>query len=313
MNNNLNNPSINDENLKPAYMMQEDPHWVYSYWKIIVLYDGTWTYNLTNWWQAPSSKTLLEDWDKIALENLDKKTKEKIVKIKETHLWKNYTKDQVTLMLYPDILESKFFSSINESNFSESEKENIKKAVSIMKLSHKNQFRDEWLPYYVHPLKVSFNILKNWWSYEEIICWLLHDVIEDDENIDINKLIDNFWENIINNIILLSKKTKNWEKIDQEDYLRNIQKSKIAINVKWHDRLNNIASTYFINDEKKERYIKETENIYVPFFEQYSPEIARKLKEILKYIKTHEQPTEKEIQQIKQAHESYILVNKIKE
>jgi len=313
MNDNLNKPSTNSENLKPAYMMQEDPHWVYSYWKIIVLYDETWTYNLTNWWEAPSSKTLLEDWDKIPFEDLDGKIQKKIIEVKETHLWKNYTKDQITLMLYPDILESKFFSSINESNFSESEKENIKKAVSIMKLSHKNQFRDEWLPYYVHPLKVSFNILKNWWSYEEIICWLLHDVIEDDENIDINKLIDNFWENIINNIILLSKKTKNWEKIDQEDYLRNIQKSKIAINVKWHDRLNNIASTYFINDEKKERYIKETENIYVPFFEQYSPEIARKLKEILKYIKTHEQPTEKEIQQIKQAHESYILVNKIKE
>jgi hypothetical protein len=32
---------------------------------------------------------------------------------------------------------------MNESSFSEFEKENIKKAVSIMKLSHKNQFRDE--------------------------------------------------------------------------------------------------------------------------------------------------------------------------
>ena len=46
-------------------------------------------------------------------------------------------------MLYPDILDSKFFTSVNESEFSELEKENIKKAVSIMKSAHKNQFRDE--------------------------------------------------------------------------------------------------------------------------------------------------------------------------
>jgi len=313
MNDNLNKPSTNSENLKPAYMMQEDPHWVYSYWKIIVLYDETWTYNLTNWWEAPSSKTLLEDWDKIPFEDLDGKIQKKIIEVKETHLWKIYTKDQITLMLYPDILNSKFFTSVNESELSELEKENIKKAVSIMKLAHKNQFRDEWLPYYVHPLKVSFDILKNWWSYEEIVCWLLHDVIEDDKNIDINILIDTFWENIINNVILLSKKTKNWENINQEDYLRNIQKSKIATKVKWHDRLNNIASTYFIDDEKKERYIQETENIYVPFFEKHNPEIARKLKEILKYIKINPQPTEKELQLIKQSHDSYVLINKIKE
>ncbi len=312
MNNNLNKPSTNTEDLKPTYMMQEDPHWVYLYWKIIVLYDETWTYNLTNWWEAPSSKTLLEDWDKIPFEDLDEKIKEKIIKVKETHLWKIYTKDQITLMLYPDILDSKFFTSVNESEFSELEKENIKKAVSIMKSAHKNQFRDEWLPYYVHPLKVSFDIFKNWWSYEEIVCWLLHDVIEDNDNTDTKKLTDTFWENIINNVILLSKKDKIW-KINQEDYMRNIEKSKIAIDVKWHDRINNIASTYFLNNDKRIRYIDETENIYVPFFEKHNPEIARKLKEILKYIKINPQPTEKELQLIKQAHDSYVLINKIKE
>lgn len=64
---------------------------------------------------------------------------------------------------------------------------------------------------------------------------------------------------------------------------------------------------------KREKYINETENIYVPFFEQHSPEIAKRIKEILKYLKTNEQPTEKELQQIKQVHDSYILINKITE
>ena len=41
--------------------------------------------------------------------------------------------------------------------------------------------------------------------------------------------------------------------------------------------------------------------------------MARKLKEILKYIKINPQPTEKELQLIKQSHDSYVLINKIKE
>jgi hypothetical protein len=57
---------------------------------------------------------------------------------------KTYTKDQIIPMLYPDVLNSSFLTLVNENKkFTPSEKENINKALTIMKTSHKNQFIDE--------------------------------------------------------------------------------------------------------------------------------------------------------------------------
>ena len=287
--------------------------WIYSYFNSIILYDETWIHNITGWW-APSSKTLLEEWSELSYNELDPKIQDKISEIRETNIGKTYTKDQIIPMLYPDVLNSSFLTLVNENKkFTPSEKENINKALTIMKTSHKNQFRDEWLPYYVHPLKVAFDIITDWWSYEEVICWLLHDVIEDDKDINKDMLYETFWKNIINSVIILSKNEWTWDNIKQDEYIKNLEKNQITINVKWYDRINNISSTYFSTPEKRERYIKETENFYVPFFEKYSPETAKKIKEILKYIKTNPQPTEEELQKIKQIHDSYVLVNNINE
>ena len=285
--------------------------WIYSYFNSIILYDETWIHNITGWW-TPSSKTLLEEWSELSYNELDPKIQDKISEIRETSMGKTYTKDQIIPMLYPDVLNSSFHTLVNENKkFTTSEKENINKALTIMKASHKNQFRDEWLPYYVHPLKVAFDIITDWWSYEEVICWLLHDVIEDDKDINKDMLYETFWNNIINDIIILSKNEWTWDNIKQDEYIKNLEKNQITINVKWYDRINNISSTYFSTPKKRERYIKETENFYVPFFEKYSPETAKKIKEILKYIKTNPQPTEEELQKIKQIHDSYVLVNNI--
>ena len=287
--------------------------WIYSYFNSIILYDETWIHNITGWW-TPSSKTLLEEWSELSYNELDPKIQDKISEIRETSMGKTYTKDQIIPMLYPDVLNSSFLTLVNENKkFTPSEKENINKALTIMKTSHKNQFRDEWLPYYVHPLKVAFDIITDWWSYEEVICWLLHDVVEDDKDINKDILYETFWNNIINSVIILSKNEWTWDNIKQDEYIKNLEKNQITINVKWYDRINNISSTYFSTPEKRERYIKETENFYVPFFEKYSPETAKKIKEILKYIKTNPQPTEEELQKIKQIHDSYILVNNINE
>lgn len=286
---------------------------IYSYHSSIILYDETGIYNL-KWTWTPSSKTLLEEWDELNYDDLDKSMQERILKIHETKIWKSYTKDQITPMLFPETLNSSFTSLLNKSTkLNDSEKEKINKAVSIMKSSHKNQFRDEWLPYYVHPLKIALDILRDWGSYEEIICGLLHDVIEDDETIDKDMLYEYFWEDIVNSILSLSKKFWNWEKLEQNEYINNLWQNKTAITVKWYDRINNLSSTYFSTPEKRKKYIEETENVYIPFFEQHNPEVAKQLIEIIKYLKLGEEPTEEELQLIKQIHETYVLTEKIKE
>ena len=309
MNDNISTESQSSTQVNNAKKLNN--FWIYSYFNSIILYDETWIHNITGWW-TPSSKTLLEEWSELNYNELDPKIQDKISEIRETNIGKTYTKDQIIPMLYPDVLNSSFLTLVNENKkFTPSEKENINKALTIMKTSHKNQFRDEWLPYYVHPLKVAFDIITDWWSYEEVICWLLHDVVEDDKDINKDILYETFWNNIINSVIILSKNEWTWDNIKQDEYIKNLEKNQITINVKWYDRINNISSTYFSTPEKRERYIKETENFYVPFFEKYSPETAKKIKEILKYIKTNPQPTEEELQKIKQIHDSYVLVNNI--
>lgn len=286
---------------------------VYSYFKSIILYDKTGIYNLTGEW-TPSSKTLLEEWDKLNNDELEPSIQEKISKIHETITWKRYTRDEIFPMLFPDTLDKSFISLVNESKeFTEFEKEKINIALSIMKDAHKNQFRDEWLPYYIHPLKVAFNILTNWWTYEEVVCWLLHDIIEDNENIDIDTLYKEFGESIVDGLFALSKKIWNWEKKEEAVYIKNISNNQIATKVKWYDRINNISSTYFSTQEKRDSYIKETETVYIPFFEEHNPKVAQKLKEIIKYIKLNEKPSEKELQLIKQVHDTYVLTEKIQE
>ena len=311
MNDNISTESQSSTQVNNAKKLNN--FWIYSYFNSIILYDETWIHNITGWW-TPSSKTLLEEWSELSYNELNPEIQDKISEIRETSMGKTYTKDQIIPMLYPDVLNSSFLTLVNENKkFTSSEKENINKALIIMKTSHKNQFRNEWLPYYVHPLKVAFDIITDWWSYEEVICWLLHDVVEDDKDINKDILYETFWNNIINSVIILSKNEWTWDNIKQDEYIKNLEKNQITINVKWYDRINNISSTYFSTPEKRERYIKETENFYVPFFEKYSPETAKKIKEILKYIKTNPQPTEEELQKIKQIHDSYVLVNNINE
>jgi N-acyl-L-homoserine lactone synthetase len=54
-----------------------------------------------------------------------------------------YTLEQIIPMLYPDILQNNFNSLVKESNLLPEQKEKIEMALSIMKSSHKDQFRDE--------------------------------------------------------------------------------------------------------------------------------------------------------------------------
>ena len=277
----------------------------------IYVYDRTWIYNITWDNHVPTINYLLEEWDRESFENLPEKTKEQILTMQNIQEWKIFTYDQINLMLRPNLLESNFNILLWNSNFNHEQKENINKAKNIMMKSHKVQFRDEWLPYYVHPLKVANDLLKDNAPYEAVVCWLLHDIIEDNEDVDTEELKEIFWENIVDIVICLTKIEKETgKKLDNDVYIKKIWSNSIARTVKWYDRINNIASTYFSSKEKREKYIKD---IYVPFFEKYSPKIARKLREILKYIKTNPVPTEKELQEIKQAHDSYILINKITE
>ena len=301
-----------ETNKNPESILQKAlDHGLYRLHNSIILYDHTWIHNISNKNHIPSLNTLLEEWERTTIHDLSSQEKQLLNIIEQTEQWKIYTMEQVLPMLYPEQLEQNFYTLLNMSSFSSEKKQKVESALQIMKNSHKNQFRDEWLPYYIHPLKISFDLLKKRANYEEVVSGLLHDVVEDDDTINIQFLIDTFWTQIVEDIIKLSKKTPSWEKLTISQYLQNISTSPQVISVKGQDRINNIASTYFTNSDKRTRYIKETEEIYLPFFKQNNSEIADKIEEILKYIKLGETPSESETQKVKQIHDSYILSKNI--
>lgn len=306
--NNLN--TMKEDNLIPRYQKdgyQALDHGIYKYYDSIIVYNATGIHNISWSNHVPSLNTLLEEGEKINAESLSYEKQNIIHNLEQSEQGRIYTLEQIIPMLYPDILQNNFNSLVKESNLLPEQKEKIEMALSIMKSSHKDQFRDEWLPYYLHPLKVAYDLLKEGASYEAIVCGLLHDVVEDDKNINIKFLEQTFWEPLVKDIIKLSKTTRSGKKLSIEEYLLNISSSNTTISVKGQDRINNISSTYFIDSPKKDKYIKETEKIYLPYFEKHNSVIADKIREILKYIKLWKSANEKMLQQIKQIHDSYIL------
>lgn len=285
---------------------------IYRYFDRIIIYTSTGLHDISNQLPPPNLVALLEEWEKLTIWDLSLELQEKIQLLEETEQGKIFTKEQILPMLSPEILKTSFDTLLEGSNFTIEQKKLVNKAFILMKEAHKEQFRDEGLPYYIHPLKVAHDLLKKDASYEVIVSALLHDVLEDCQDIQEADLEKIFGVNILTTIRRLTKITHSGEKMDINDYLSKIAEDPSAIKVKAQDRINNIASTYFTDPDKKIKYINETENIYLPFFQQYVPESTDQLISILNFLKTKPLPNTTELEKIKQIHETYILSQKLK-
>lgn len=148
------------------------------------------------------------------------------------------------------------------------EKELFKKAYDLAKTVHKNQTRDDGAPYITHidgVLDIFQNELKADGLFLLNIVTVLHDVIED-SSYTRDDLKSMFTEMIADWVDELSKKNNQ----ATEDYLNGISFLGTA-NIKLADRIHNVRSLKLIlnsKPEKVKKYIKETENYYLPFAEK---------------------------------------------
>ena len=109
------------------------------------------------------------------------------------------------------------------------------KAIKIMFEAHKEQLDKSGIPYVFHPWHIAESM------QDEVRCTvaLLHDVVED-TNVTIDNLKENgFPDEVMEAIDILTKKK------DQEyaEYIRNIAKNEIAIDVKIADIIHNLDRT----------------------------------------------------------------------
>ena len=137
------------------------------------------------------------------------------------------------------------------------------KALSLAEKAHEGVFRKDGVPPYVeHPMQVAAFLFELGIQDDTILATaLLHDVIEDcpDETIK-QQVFTQFPKEVFEAVLLLSKP----KEYDNKIYYENISKNPVATLVKLADRAHNISTLYNFKEDKKARYLKETEDFVNP-------------------------------------------------
>lgn len=154
----------------------------------------------------------------------------------------------------------------------------IKKAFKQAHQSHHNQLRDNgenYLTEHIYPVVVSVcaHNSKNDNLENLVITALLHDVVEDDNLVELKDIEDSFGPTIAEFINLLTKrKIDNNAKLPQDEHIKinksvvdNLMDANIIPRIiKVEDRLNNISCIPVPNNPKFQRYLFETELNFIP-------------------------------------------------
>lgn len=146
----------------------------------------------------------------------------------------------------------------------------VKKAYNFAREKHKDQKRKSGEPYFVHLEQTALLICKIRLDEDTICAALLHDVIED-QHVTRQELIDEFNEQIADIVEGVTKLAKTNYQSREEAQAESFRKMLIAmakdirvILVKLCDRLHNMRTLEFKDEEAQERISKETKDIYVP-------------------------------------------------
>ncbi len=146
----------------------------------------------------------------------------------------------------------------------------IRKAFEFSNKYHEGQLRKSGEPYIIHPLETAL-ILTTLHSDDDSICaGLLHDVVEDTPCT--KEIIEKeFGESISELVEGVTKLGKIQYTDKQESQVENYRKLFMAmakdirvIMIKLSDRLHNMRTLKFVNENKRLRIAKETLEIYAP-------------------------------------------------
>jgi guanosine-3',5'-bis(diphosphate) 3'-pyrophosphohydrolase len=123
----------------------------------------------------------------------------------------------------------------------------IKKAMLIAKKAHNNQQRDCSSPYYSHPIEVSeilISGLKENVTTEMIAVSIMHDVVEDSDNITIDNLRSMFGVEISSMVDLVTRIKENGIELSMKNIMDILLESgdKKAQYIKLCDRIHNLAT-----------------------------------------------------------------------
>lgn len=159
---------------------------------------------------------------------------------------------------------------IVEKYMSKDEVAFVMKAYEYAKLMHKDQKRKSGEPYIIHPVNVAIILADLDMDVETIVSALLHDVVEDTPATydDIKEMFSEDVAKIVDGVTKLNKLNYKSSEAFQAE---NLRKMILAMNndirviiVKLADRLHNLRTLEYMNEEKRKQKAQETIEIYAP-------------------------------------------------
>ena len=180
----------------------------------------------------------------------------------------------------------------------------IKRAYEYARQHHEGQYRKSGQPYISHCVQVADTLALMHCGPFAIAAGLLHDTIEDCDDVSNQDIINEFGEEIA---MLVEAVTKigNIKFEDEEDYqAHNHRKLLIAmakdirvIYIKLADRLHNMRTLNYMREDKQKRIAKETLSVYAPIAHRLGMnEIKSELEDLsFKYIEAKKYEEIKEL------------------
>ena len=149
--------------------------------------------------------------------------------------------------------------------------ETVSRAYDFALRAHKNQKRDEGVPYIIHPVAVAKILTDLKLDSATITTGLLHDTIED-TNVTFESVKKEFGEEVAKLVDGVTKISALENKASNDSKAENFRKLILATSkdirvllVKLADRLHNMRTIQFVKDKDKiKKKAKETMEIYAP-------------------------------------------------
>lgn len=162
----------------------------------------------------------------------------------------------------------------------------LEKALFLAEKAHRNQFREEGVPYIIHPIRVAIYIFRDLGITDTdlLIAALLHDVVED-TGIKIKEIKKHFGERLVYLIEGLTRRrppseTEEEKRESKRKKFEELMESDRAVRiVKCSDLLDNVRSWPFIPKDhparqKFPRWIEEAKNYYIPLTDKTDKKIS---------------------------------------
>ena len=145
----------------------------------------------------------------------------------------------------------------------------IKRAYAFANEAHKGKKRESGDSYIIHPLNVAFILADFHLDEKTIAAGLLHDVVED-SLVRLKEIEKNFGKEIaslVDGVTNISKIKKDKETFDSENIIKMLMASTSDVRViliKLADRLHNMRTLQYLNEERRKKIAKSTIEIYAP-------------------------------------------------